>query len=196
MQSRFDKLIDSFIESRVGICPQFISDKLAEQLKNNILALANTHKLKDAGTSNNLIVVDKEVRSDKIFWLDKKHQNVFETQFLELIESFIKELNSTCFTGITDYEFHYALYDTGSFYTKHLDQFKNNDGRKYTIILYLNNDWQKDDGGELCIHHQNKNDQIIAPIGGTCVFFQSNEMLHEVLLTHQPRMSITGWLKI
>jgi Rps23 Pro-64 3,4-dihydroxylase Tpa1-like proline 4-hydroxylase len=53
-------------------------------------------------------------------------------------------LNATCYTGITDYEFHYTLYEKGSFYKKHFDQFRNNDSRQYSMIMYLNTNWQKD----------------------------------------------------
>jgi SM-20-related protein len=38
--------------------------------------------------------------------------------------------------------------------------------------------------------------QLIAPESGTTVFFNSSELLHEVLTTTTQRMSITGWLKV
>lgn len=65
---------------------------------------------------------------------------------------------------------------------------------KYSMIMYLNENWEKNDGGELCIHYQNSI-QNISPTNGKTVFFQSNELEHEVLITNKPRMSITGWLK-
>ncbi|MES2828966.1 MAG: 2OG-Fe(II) oxygenase [Bacteroidota bacterium] len=105
------------------------------------------------------------------------------------------QLNSTCYTGITGYEFHYTLYEKGRFYKKHLDQFKNNTGRKYSVIIYMNENWVIADGGELRIHHADRL-QNISPTNGKGVFFQSDEMEHEVLITNKPRMSITGWLKV
>ena len=35
----------------------------------------------------------------------------------------------------------------------------------------------------------------LSPTNGKIVFFKSSELAHEVLLSNQPRMSITGWLK-
>jgi SM-20-related protein len=61
--------------------------------------------------------------------------------------------------------------------------------------MYLNADWQPADGGELCIYHTDRL-QHISPINGKSVFFKSNEMEHEVLITGKPRLSITGWLKV
>ena len=169
---------------------------LALHLKENLTALYDNKEFQHAGTGNSVSSVqNKLVRSDMIYWLDKKHNNQYENDFFELIDLFVSHLNSTCYTGITGYEFHYALYETGSFYTKHLDQFRNNDSRKYSMIFYLNSDWKQTDGGELRIFHNNST-QDIAPLNGTSVFFKSNELAHEVLLTKKPRMSITGWLKV
>jgi SM-20-related protein len=192
----FDQLINSFIDNKVGITTDFLSLNLAQQLKYNLIKLQSTLQFKAGGTSNKIIAYNREVRSDQIFWLDRSHNNEFENQFFDLIDSFVLHLNNTCYTGITSYEFHYAYYEKGSFYTKHLDQFRSNDSRKYSMILYLNENWKIEDGGELCIHHADKSLQHIAPLGGTSVFFSSSELLHEVLVTQEPRMSITGWLKV
>ncbi|HUH73072.1 MAG TPA: 2OG-Fe(II) oxygenase [Chitinophagales bacterium] len=135
------------------------------------------------------------IRSDIIYWLDRAHNDEHENSFFDLIDAFVLHLNSTCFTGITGYEFHYALYEKGSFYKKHLDQFRNNESRQYSLVMYLNENWQEIDGGELCIHH-NDHFQMISPNNCKGVFFKSSEIEHEVLLTHQPRLSIVGWLKI
>jgi SM-20-related protein len=110
------------------------------------------------------------------------------------MDQFVIHLNGSCFTGITGYEFHYALYEEGSFYKKHIDQFRNNDSRQFTVIVYLNEDWQLADGGELCIYHLDHL-QHISPANAKCVFFKSSELPHEVLVTNKPRLSITGWLK-
>jgi len=195
LQKNFDELIDSFIENKVGLSENFLNDTLAQHLKDNLNNLYATGKLRSAGTGNDLVVVqDKMFRSDVIYWLDRKHNDNHENDFFDLVDSFVSYMNNTCYTGITGYEFHYTLYPEGSFYKKHLDQFRNNNSRKYSMIMYLNADWEAADGGELCIT-QHDHLQMISPQNGKAVFFKSNEMEHEVLITNKPRMSITGWLK-
>ena len=195
MNAVFDVLINSFIDNKVGIADDFLNKPLAALLKENLIALYADKQMLAAGIGNNTALQhDKLIRSDRIYWLDRSHDNPSEIAFFELMDSFVSYLNSTCYTGITGYEFHYALYEKGSFYKKHLDQFKNNTSRAFSMIMYLNVDWQEKDGGELCIYHSD-HQQLIAPINGTCVFFKSSELEHEVLMTHQPRLSITGWLK-
>ncbi|RZK66175.1 MAG: 2OG-Fe(II) oxygenase [Pedobacter sp.] len=196
MQKIFDTLIDSFIVNKVGIAQNFLTEKLCLELKHNLETLYNNKLMLSAGIGNNTIVDhDKLIRNDKIYWLDRAHENQYENDFFEVMDRFVSHLNNSCYTGITGYEFHYALYEKGSFYKKHLDQFKNNQSRKYSMIIYLNKDWQQDDGGELCIHH-NPYSENIAPTSGKGIFFDSSLLEHEVLTTNKPRMSITGWLKI
>ena len=195
MENDFETLISSFIKENVGISENFLSDELSNHLKENLLSLQKKKLMVKAGTGNNeKLSHDDEIRSDSIYWLDRAHNNEYENEFFDQIEDFIKYLNRSCFAGITAYEFHYSLYETGAFYKKHLDQFHNNPSRKYSIISYLNSDWKESDGGQLLIH-QNYNNKKIAPTQGKTVFFKSNELQHEVLVTQERRMSITGWLK-
>jgi Rps23 Pro-64 3,4-dihydroxylase Tpa1-like proline 4-hydroxylase len=195
MENSFEALIATYIENKVGISDHFLSTNLANNLKQNLIALNQQSLLTEAGTGNSeTISYDSAVRSDSIYWLDKKHNNAFENEFFAQIEAFIIYLNQSCYAGITGYEFHYSLYESGDFYLKHLDQFKNNPSRKYSMISYLNSNWQESDGGELLIH-QADNNQKIAPTQGKTVFFKSDELVHEVLVTQNTRMSITGWLK-
>ena len=191
----FDTLIDSFIENKIGIAQHFLSESLALHLKENLVFLYRDSQLKSAGTGEHTVLkINNLSRGDKIHWLDRKNNNIHENTFFDLMDDFVLYLNANCYTGIKSYEFHYTLYEKGSFYIKHLDQFRNNDSRKFSMIFYLNLDWVASDGGELCIHFGNKKINI-SPNSGKTVFFQSNELEHEVLLTNKARMSITGWLK-
>ena len=196
MQKIFDTLIDSFINNNVGIADHFLSESLAGNLKANLRKLFENKLLLAAGTGNETIVShNKLVRGDSIYWLDRKHNDIHEIEFFDLMDRFVGYLNSTCYTGITGYEFHYTLYEKGSFYRRHLDQFRNNGSRQYSMVMYLNSDWQEIDGGELRIYESGST-QNIAPVNGKSVFFKSSELEHEVMPTTANRMSITGWLKI
>lgn len=196
MEQVFDALIDSYLENKIGISDSFLSKKLSTELSRNLLTHFNHGNLTLAGTGTSAKINSSNlVRGDKIYWLDRSHNNNSENVFLEIIDALVMYLNRTCFTGITDYEFHYTLYEVGTYYHKHLDQFTTNDRRKYSVIFYLNKDWQTDDGGELSLEIDQETLKI-NPTSGKCVFFKSNEITHEVLVTHKNRLSITGWLKV
>jgi SM-20-related protein len=195
MDNQFDLLIDTYLENNIGIDSRFLSERLSNGLRQNIEQLQKDDRMQAAGIGNNLVKdAGQKMRSDKIFWMDKSHDNIFEQEFLQLAGDFIERLNSTCYTGINACEFHYAVYEEGSFYKRHKDQFANDSNRKYSLINYLNTNWLEEDGGQLLVY-QNEEVQKILPHSQTAVFFKSDEMEHEVTKAHRSRMSITGWLK-
>lgn len=195
MHEQFDLLIDSYLANKVGIAPAFLSTALSAGLQQNIKQLQQDGLMTAAGIGNEPVKdMDQKMRSDKIYWLDKKHGNVFENEFLQQAEDFIDHLNRTCYAGINAYEFHYAVYEQGSFYKRHKDQFKNDDNRKYSLITYLNENWLEEDGGQLQVY-ENDTVQHIMPRSQTAVLFKSDRTEHEVSKANRSRLSITGWLK-
>jgi SM-20-related protein len=195
MGTQFDVLIDSYLSNNIGIDIGFLNETLSNGLYENIVKFQTNEMMAAAGIGNDEAKDSQQkMRSDAIYWMDKSHDNIFEQEFLQLAEDFIAHLNMTCYTGINEYEFHYALYEEGSFYKRHKDQFKNDNNRKYSLISYLNEDWLEEDGGQLLIY-QNESVQKILPHSQTAVFFKSDEMEHEVTVANRCRMSISGWLK-
>ena len=195
MEDCFETLISSYLDTKVGMVPDFISEELAENLVQRLFELKEQNLLKAAGIGNVAkLTHNAEIRSDAIYWLDRNNNNEFENQFLDQVDAFVTYLNRSCFTGITGYEFHFALFDKGSFYRKHLDQFQNNSSRQFSMITYLNQNWQPEDGGELCIYDEEKI-QKVTPNNRKTVFFKSDELVHEVLETNKARLSVTGWLR-
>jgi SM-20-related protein len=195
MEKDFEELISGFLSDRIGISDHFLSEVLGNQLKNNLLDLSASKQFKAAGIGNeDLREQNLSIRSDGIYWLDRENRNIHQNDFFDLMDAFVTYLNMTCFTGITDYEFHYSLYETGSFYKKHLDQFKSNSNRQFSMISYLNADWLEADGGQLLIHSEG-GQQKIDPVQGRTVFFKSDDLEHEVLVANKRRLSVTGWLK-
>lgn len=195
MEKTFDTLIESYLKNGIGIANNFLNKELSGHLKANLSELFDNNQLVLAGTGQTATINPNNIiRSDRIFWLDRKHNNKHENSFFDLMDQFILHLNTTCYAGIKSCEFHYTLYETGSFYKTHTDRFRENDSRQFSMIMYLNENWEEKDGGELCIHLADGN-RSISPNEGKSVFFRSNELEHEVLITSKPRMSITGWLK-
>jgi len=195
MNNPFDLLIDSYLDNKIGIDPCFLSKSLSDGLQQNIFQLQKDQLMTVAGIGNEAVKDQhQKMRGDKIYWMDKSHSNQYEQEFLQLAEDFIDRLNSTCYTGINGYEFHYAVYEEGSFYKRHRDQFQNDSNRKFSLINYLNDNWLQEDGGQLLVY-QNETTQTIEPHAQTAVFFKSDEMEHEVSKANRSRMSITGWLK-
>ena len=195
MEDSFEALIASYIATKVGVVENFIELSLSKHLISNLLMLHQNNLLVPAGIGNvQKLQQNQLVRNDVIYWLDRKNNNIYENEFFAKIDAFVLYLNESCYTNIKSYEFHYSLYEKGSFYKPHFDQFEDDSKRQYSMISYLNPHWKTQDGGELLIH-QKPNNQTISPMQGKTIFFKSDELEHEVLVTNERRFSVTGWLK-
>jgi SM-20-related protein len=196
MEAKFEELVESFITGRIGISEAFLTPQLSASLSENLRLLDKGGLMSTAGIGNALQKAETlSIRSDKTSWMDAGTKNGAEMEFLDIIERFTAYLNESCYTGLNACEFHYALYEEGSFYGRHKDQFRNNSNRKYSMASYLNDGWSEANGGQLVIHHDGREAQKILPINGKAVFFQSDMLEHEVVKANRPRMSVTGWLK-
>lgn len=195
-QAQFEGLIQGLIDQDYGCCEDFINPGTVSGLRDTINNLSKAGKTQSAGLGKQLdFQKDKLIRGDKIKWLEKNSDDVHEAVYQKKVGNFINYLNATCYTSLNGFESHYANYETKSFYKRHLDQFKNDTGRKYSMVLYLNENWQKEDGGMLSLYLKGGNQRDISPTGGKMVFFKSDEMEHEVHPSFtKDRISITGWL--
>ena len=135
--------------------------------------------------------LNQQVRRDHTAWLSQN--NPVQLQYLQLMAQLQQDMNQRCFLGLIDFEAHYARYQQGDFYQKHLDAFVGRSNRVLSTVCYLNTVEQ---GGELLIYDEQ--DQLLTrvqPKAGTLVIFESCRFPHEVLPATQSRYSIAGWFR-
>lgn len=195
MDDIFDAILNQLDEKGFAVVDEFISQQSVETL------LRYGHDAIDNGEFNQAGIgrqqgfhTNDAIRKDHVHWLTQQTIQQECPQLYNHINSLIEQLNRICFSGINQCEFHLANYEPGAYYKRHLDQFKNNGDRRFTIIVYLNNQWQTQDGGQLVVYGD-KGSQTILPQAGRLVFFPSDKLEHEVLPANRARWSFTGWLK-
>lgn len=135
------------------------------------------------------------IRGDVINWLDA--DNSIDQAYFACMEELRIGLNAALFLGLFDYECHYAIYGAGDGYAKHSDVLQGKKNRILTTVLYLNEDWQASDGGELVVFESTGQSVIatVNPTFGTMIIFLSDAFPHEVLVSHNTRRSIAGWFR-
>ncbi|KTD39187.1 2OG-Fe(II) oxygenase [Legionella nautarum] len=136
-----------------------------------------------------------DIRRDEICWLDDDSSDRAINAYFNKIRAIADRLNQTLFLGLVDFETHFAIYQPGSFYKKHVDQFISTQARRISCVYYLNESWQEAYAGQLKLF--DKNDQLLAnvlPRGNRFICFNS-DLPHEVCETKHPRYSIAGWMK-
>ncbi|MFM1874651.1 MAG: hypothetical protein RL266_388 [Bacteroidota bacterium] len=135
-----------------------------------------------------------EIRGDKILWLEKEGLTPSQQRYFSFLEELRDHLSSYFRIRLPWFECHLAAYPVGSFYTRHFDQFRETNNRIFSVILYLNENWQESDGGQLRIYEDGAH-RDIEPKMGRLVCFRSDLIEHEVLVTNRTRFSITGWIR-
>lgn len=137
--------------------------------------------------------VNRNIRGDETLWLDPQRDTEL-SPFWELIDESIAVLNRYCYLSLAGFEFHLTRYAPGSHYARHLDQFNSRSNRMISMVIYLNENWQPGDGGELELDDAQGNRHLVAPIKNRCALFKSADVPHAVLQAHKDRYSLTGWL--
>ena len=137
----------------------------------------------------------QEVRSDKVRWLERTEATLAQHAYWEMMDQLRMQLSGFFRVHLERVELHFAVYPIGAFYAPHLDQFREQSNRIFSVITYLNPDWKPGDGGELRIHLPQGDHLDIQPLHGRMICFRSDVVMHEVLEAHAPRISLTGWMR-
>ncbi|MCB0437292.1 MAG: 2OG-Fe(II) oxygenase [Mangrovimonas sp.] len=197
----YERIISDLLESGYSIADAFFSEQEVAILRASLLTKYEEDNFKKAAIGNRTNeMIAKSIRGDFILWMDESKMDATEAVFFNKVNDLVRYLNKTCFLGILQKEFHYALYPKGTFYKRHLDTFQNDDRRKLSFVFYLNDEtWKPENGGELVLYLQENTHEvpkIVYPMPGRVVIFESQELEHEVKpVLESQRLSITGWLK-
>lgn len=152
-QRDFETLISGLIDAGVGVCDAFLDAAILQGLRDNLFGYHAAGAMHSAGVGKNFdYVKNTEIRGDVIRWIEEDSADPHEQRFFTKVKRFIHHLNATCYTGIDACEFHYAYYAEGSFYKRHLDRFRQDKGRQFSFILYLNDDWRAEHNGRISLY--------------------------------------------
>tara|TARA_R110000868_G_scaffold2321_7_gene17320 strand:+ start:37824 stop:38504 length:681 start_codon:yes stop_codon:yes gene_type:complete len=163
-------------------------------LREEALALWQEDELTRAGIgrADDFDIV-REIRRDKTKWFDGASEA--QAAYLDFAETLRVGINERLLLGLFAFEAHYAVYEPGGFYRRHLDSFRGARNRILSSVLYLNPGWEPADGGLLRLFDE-RDDSVMAdivPECGTFAVFLSEEIPHEVTAALKARFSIAGW---
>ena len=196
MKNKIENILNDLEQQGWSVQEHFFSTELTQQLKETLSSFHQQGLLKQAGIGRkNDFHIEQSIRSDEISWFDKQNTNEPQKKYLSIAQQLQDAINQRFFLGLFELEVHFALYAPNAFYKRHLDQHKNQDTRVVTFITYLNEDWDKEDGGELQLYLNDGETITVLPNAGTVVCFMSADFEHEVLPAKRERASLTGWFR-
>ena len=193
-EASFDLIANALETVGYAIIADCLPIALSLALSERVILISGECKKAGVGRGQTHLI-DELIRSDGIRWLQTDHWA--ETAYLAWMEQLRLGLNRRLFLGLFEYESHFAVYETGGGYRKHLDAFQGTSNRLLSTVFYLNLHWLPEHCGELLIHGPIGDIllETIPPDFGTMVIFQSAVFPHEVAITHHKRYSIAGWFR-
>jgi len=200
--SKIEQLIDGIADDGYAIIEHFLPPETIAALREETKHLQELGEMHRASTGQAANPIDDSIRGDFVHWLDESSTSDTQRQYLQIMETLRQDLNQSFYLGLFELESHFAIYPPGAIYRKHLDQFAGlnpeHQHRQVTCILYLNETWQHEYGGQLRMYLDGLEPVPyldVEPTGGTMVAFLSGRFHHEVLEAKRERMSLTGWFR-
>lgn len=186
--------LDHFAHEGLLLIDNFLTNETAQQLLEEAKFWQAEEAFKNAGIGHlDKLHIQENYRADKIKWINKQDCLPATKAYMNTLEELMQETSRAFFLSLKDFESMYAIYPRASFYKKHKDQFEHQAHRIISLVLYLNEDWQADDGGQLVVYKEDEK-TIIEPIFNRLAIFKS-ELWHEVLPCQSERFSVTSWFK-
>lgn len=199
----FDNICSDLYQQGYSVQKNSLPDDLAQALYQRISTLESS-QLKKAGIGrDNNYVQHDDIRRDKIHWIEG--ETTAEQQWLDWLQGLQSHINQRLYLGLFSYESHFAIYQPGDFYKKHMDAFQGESNRKLSVVTYLNPQWCAEYKGELVLFntpeppsswHDSIEIKKILPEFSTTVIFLSEDFPHEVLCAEKTRFSIASWFQI
>jgi len=194
MNSLYEKVADGLAQQGYAIIDTFLSpSEIAailqlDEFKGGLL------QFKKAGVGKEREKkIHSTIRGDYVQWIDRHTAGRELKVYLDKLDTMISYINQSLFLSLKDFEVHLTIYPSGSGYRRHLDQFRGDDHRRLSVILYLNKDWKEEEGGQLRLHLPDGPVNVF-PAAGRLVCFRSDKIEHEVVPATRDRLSITGWV--
>jgi len=192
----FEKVASDILEKGYSINPGLMPPTLSEELASHVRYMSD-QQFNPAGVGRSQdYQLNQFVRSDSICWISGDSEA--GRNWLDWSGQLQNYLNRRLYLGLFSFESHFAHYQPGDFYKRHLDAFKGQANRVLSLVAYLNPGWMPDEGGELVLYTDQQDQQGIrvTPGLGTFVVFLSEEFPHEVLPASRDRFSIAGWFRL
>ena len=173
----------------------FLPRDLTAELAAECRQRAENGQLAAAGVGRGAAQAVREgVRGDSIQWIEPG-QSAACDRYLAILDALRQTLNQQLVLGLADFEGHFAHYPVGAFYARHVDRFRDDDRRSVSAVLYLNDQWLPQHGGQLRLYLDGERSLDIEPQAGCLVVFRSADLVHEVRPATRERLSLTGWFR-
>jgi len=189
-------MLEALAEYGWGVADNFLERESVARFRRSLRRRLSAGSFRDAAVGRAAARAQvKAIRGDRLCWLNQARARGTEKRWFEQLQALQRALNQQLYLGIRHWEGHYAVYPPGARYGRHVDRFRDDDARVVSTVLYLNERWRPEDGGQLRIFPTGSEPLDIFPAPGRLVCFLSDSLPHEVVETRRERLSVVGWFR-
>eukprot|EP01125_Pyxidicula_operculata_P012522 TRINITY_DN4114_c0_g1_i1.p1 TRINITY_DN4114_c0_g1~~TRINITY_DN4114_c0_g1_i1.p1 ORF type:complete len:259 (-),score=35.01 TRINITY_DN4114_c0_g1_i1:24-800(-) len=164
-------------------------NKLSAEGENKIIG----HVLDKPGIYELDMVVDgKVICKPEVFLLAENIKSLYEEEMPKLVEVFNRACPELELVNLDQMKLQINK-GIGGCFPLHFDTKTEISSRHLTAILYLNEDWQPGNGGELRLYPLPYKEEDVAPKMDRLAIFCSHQMLHRVMPAKTPRYCFSLW---
>ncbi|MED6321735.1 MAG: 2OG-Fe(II) oxygenase, partial [Pseudomonadota bacterium] len=146
----FENIVDDLVTKGFSIQEHGLPDFITQALLACQRSISEAeYQAAGIGRAENYQKAEK-VRGDEICWITGSSSE--GALWLSWCEAMQQYVNRSLFMGLFSFESHFACYEPGKFYKRHVDAFKGQGNRVLSLVAYLNDDWTSEDGGELVLY--------------------------------------------
>ena len=129
--SKYDAIADGLATDGIAVVDDFLNTEEVSAICNEDDFKNGMLRFKKAGIGQaQEKQINEGIRGDYIQWIDPIAAPPVIKIYLDRISQLRMFLNQSLFLSLKDDEIHKTIYPPGSFYKRHLDQFKKDDHRK------------------------------------------------------------------
>jgi SM-20-related protein len=191
-EDQFSAIADGLAGPGYAVIDDFLDEREVQAILSSPYISGSVAHMKAAGIGKDA-KAEASIRGDRILWIDRESAPECINIYFQRIFALIAFLNRELYLSLKDIEAHLTNYAPGTFYKRHLDQFRHDDHRRLSVLLYLNPGWGSREGGELRIYTKDGHVDVL-PEAGRLAIFRSDLLEHEVMPATRERLSITGWI--
>ena len=166
MHPHFEQIADGLAEAGFAVVDNFLTSAEVDAILDLDIFREGVVNFRKAGIGKeSQLQINESIRGDYIRWIDKNEAPPPAKVYMDRLQGLCEYLNQSLFLSLKDYEIHFTIYPAGSYYKRHLDQFKKDDHRKLSVICYLNKGWEEHHGGQLRMHLSDRANRRPPPFG-------------------------------
>ncbi len=194
LETTLQQIVDDLAAKHYCVLPAGMPQSVQSELSQKLEILNNKNFTQAQIGRGSDEQHNKFVRRNRVHWLQEHDPDI--SNWLGWVQDIKQALNRNLFLGLDTFESHLALYQPGDYYRRHTDAFRGERNRVVSLVSYLNQGWQPDQGGELVLYPEDAEPIQVTPEAGTLVLFLSEEIPHEVLTTMRTRSGFAGWFRV